>query len=86
MTEWHLICLESNFIQTEALQIHCMCGFEKLPGSSTRNAAVQTNALHKVYCISHLKSCIAQKTHSLCSIEGFIFINDQMIKCITNIL
>lgn len=41
--------------------------------------------LHKVYCISYLKGCIAQKSNSLCSIEGFIFINDQL-KCITNIL
>lgn len=28
MTEWHLICLESYFIQTGALQIHYTCGFE----------------------------------------------------------
>lgn len=72
-TARHLIWLESYFILTEAPQIHYICGFEKLPGSSSRNPAVQTNALHTIYCIAKLKCCIAQKSHSVFYKRIFFF-------------
>lgn len=56
---------------------------ENLPVFLRRIPAVQTNALHQIYCVSPLNGCMLQRNHSLSYIVGLCSTDDE-IKFITS--